>query len=111
MIAKRDNAHRIALGSYNILSSDWRDFRTARNICKSKMREYIYFLYKTQSSLATPRKFWNFYKSVVKIKKSSPTNLVTYIKSTHGAISRNCKEAMDIFNNYFGNFKLPTVIY
>ena len=50
------------------------------------------------------------YKSVVKTKKSSPTNLVTNIKSTHGTISQNCKEAADIFNDHFGYFKLPTII-
>ena len=112
LIAKRDIAHRIALDSNDKLSSDWKDFRTARNICKSKMREKmkIYFLDKTQSSFGVPRKFWNFYKSVVKTKKSSPTNLVTNIKNTHGTNSQNCKEAADIliknsFNLSFNDFK------
>ena len=69
-----------------------------------------FFLNKTQSFFGSPRKFWEFYKSVIKTKKSRSSELITNIKAADGKLSQNCSEAAEFFNNHFGNFKLPTIV-
>ena len=70
----------------------------------------LFFLNKTQSFFGSPRKFWNFFKSLIKIKKSRSSELITNIKKSVGKFSQNCSEAAEIFNVNFGNFKLPTTV-
>ena len=72
---------------------------------RQKMKSF--FLNKTQSFFGSPRKFWDFYKSVIKTKKSRSSDLITNIKTSDGKSSQNCCEAAELFNSHFGNFKLP----
>ena len=112
LIAKRDIAHGLARNVIDKESCEWHNFRVARNLCKSKMRQKMksFFLNKTQSFFGSPRKFWDFYKTVIKTKKSRSSELITNIKNSDGKSSQNCSEAAEIFNAHFGNFKLPTTV-
>ena len=69
-----------------------------------------FFLNKTQTFFGSPRKFWDFYKSVIKAKKSRSSELLTNIKASDGKSSQNCSEAAEFFNVHFGNLKLPSIV-
>ena len=98
LIAKRDIAHGLARNVVDKKSCEWHNFRVARNLCKSKMRQKMksFFLNKTQSFFGSPRKFWDFYKTVIKTKKSRSSKLITNIKNSDGKSSQNCSEAAEI---------------
>ena len=71
LIAKKDHLYKIAVNSGNDRSAQaWENFRAARNTYKSKMRQKMenYFLDKTCSNFKSSKKYWSFYKSVVKTK-------------------------------------------
>ena len=64
-----------------------------------------FFLNKTQHFLDLLANFSDFYKSVIKTKKSRFSDLIINIKTSDGKSSQNCSEAADFFNSHFGNFK------
>ena len=69
-----------------------------------------FFLNKTRSFFGSSRKFWDFYKSVIKTIKSRSSDLITNIKTSDAKSSQNCSEAAELFYSHFGNFKLPEIV-
>ena len=81
---KRDLLHAAAVKSKTSRfdSINWDRFRAARNMYKSTMRKKMknYYSDKTASYFGSSKKFWTFYKSVVKTKKISSLSSVKNIK-------------------------------
>ena len=63
LIAKRIIDHGLARNVVDIESCKWHNFRVARNLSKSKMRQKmkLFFLNKTQSFFGSPLKILDFY--------------------------------------------------
>ena len=49
-------------------------------------------------------------KSVIKTKKPSYYDLISYMKASDSKLSHNLNEAAEILNNHFGNFNFPTLV-
>ena len=92
-------------------SCEWLNFRIARNLSKSKVRQKrkAFFLNKTQSFFGSPRKFWDLIVGY-KTKKSCSSELITNIKTSDGKSTQNCSKAAQFLNAYFGYFKLTTIV-
>jgi hypothetical protein len=113
LIAAKDHLHKAAVNSGTSRdSTEWKAFITARNIYKSSMRKKmtIFFHNKTSSYFKSSKKFWSFYKSVVKTKKGSSDKPINNLKSDDGSLVSENKLIVDQFNKFFGNFKLPSQI-
>ena len=109
MIAAKDHLHKAAVNSGTSRDSTvWKAFITARNIYKSSMRKKmtIFFHNKTSSYFKSSKKFWSFYKSVVKTKKGSSDKPINNLKSDDSSLVSENKLLVDHFNKFFGNFKL-----
>ena len=80
LFQERDRLHSFATG---FPKSDpiWDTYKACRNFCKSRLRRKMFEFYsdKSTSYFKSSKKFWAFYKSVVKTKKSSDTQLITNI--------------------------------
>ena len=85
----------------------WSEFRNMRNICKSKLRLKMteYFSKKTFESFGSPQKYWDFYKSVVKTKKTSSNNKILCLKDPQNVHKYRSEDLADIFNRHFTNIK------
>jgi len=107
IISMRDRLHTLA-SSFEKSHSIWESYRTLRNECKSLMRRKMKQFYeaKTTKSFGSSKKFWDFYKSVVKTKKSKNTQLISKITDpeTKLPVSEPFKIA-NIFNKHFSNIK------
>lgn len=114
LIIIRDRLHDKAIKSdeSRVSSEVWQRYRDARNTCKSKMRTKMndYFRDKTTSFFKSSKKFWDFYKSVVKTKKSSSNSKITNIKLSDGTIINDSADIANKFNNFIGDLSLPTDI-
>ena len=105
LFQERDRLHSFATG---FPKSDpiWDTYKACRNFCKSRLRRKMFEFYsdKSTSYFKSSKKFWAFYKSVVKTKKSSDTQLITNI------IDAKTKESFSetddiarVFNEHFTN--------
>ena len=65
-----------------------------------------YFSNLTQSSFGSPQKFWDFYKKVVKTKKSSDKNKILCVKDQLGVQKYRAADIADVLNKHFASIKL-----
>lgn len=113
LMLKRDKLHEIAVESKtNKLDSiEWFNFRQARNACaamfKKKMIEF--FSDKTASNFKSSKKYWEFYKTVVKTKKSSVTN-INNIRLDDDTTVQDSNEMANVFNQHFTNLLAKTEV-
>jgi len=86
------------------ISPEWDKYREIRNLCKSKLREKmkLYYEDKTAPNFKSSRKFWDFYKSVVKTKKSKSSHPISVIDQD-GNKCFDDKSISDVFNQHFSN--------
>ena len=106
LIAAKDHLHKAAVNSGTSQDSTvWKAFITARNIYKSSMRKKmtIFFHNKTSSYFKSSKKFWSFYKSVVKTKKGSSDKPINNLISDDGSLVSENKLIVDQFKHFFGN--------
>ncbi len=87
LIVLRDKLHSKALKTTDRESEPWKNFRVARNHCKSEMRKRMaeYFKDKTSSFFGSGKKFWSFYRATVQTKKSSTSSSINNIKLANGS--------------------------
>ena len=103
-IARRDKLHAIAIDSNTnrLDSAEWLSFRAQRSrtqkIFREKMTEY--FRDKCCANFKSSKKYWAFYKSVIKAKKSIATKSISSINS-NGIFDQN--KIADTFNHHFAN--------
>ena len=65
-----------------------------------------YFANKSQSYFESLRKFWDFYKPIVKTKKSSKQGALSNIMTSDGNMKTSLKDIANVFNFHFSNFQL-----
>ena len=65
---------------------------------RQKMKSF--FLNKTQSFFGSPRKLRDFYKSIIKTKKSRSSELITNIKASEGRSSQNSSTTILVTSNF-----------
>ena len=63
-----------------------------------------YFANESQSYYGSSRKFWDFYKTIVKTIKSSKQGALSNIMTSDGNMTSSSKEVANFFNFHFSNF-------
>ena len=107
LFQERDRLHSFAT---EFPKSDpiWERYRECRNFCKSKLRRKMFEFCsdKTTSYFESAKKYWAFYKSVVKTKKSAGAHLITNIINAIGNVILRTM-VFEYFNNsrYFKSYK------
>ena len=106
-LQERDKLHTYA-SDFPKSDPIWENFRACRNSCKSMLRRKMFAFYsdKTSSYFKSSKKFWAFYKSVVKTKKSSVNQIIPNVFDAN--TKESFSEPVDvarIFNEHFTNIK------
>lgn len=85
---------------YDKSHSIWFEFKIIRNRCKSMLRQKMknYYINKTSSKMGDSKKFWNFYKSVIKTKKSTEVQSISNIQDENGILKSNHLDIANVFN-------------
>ena len=105
-LALRDKLYAIAIDSNTnrLDSMEWTKFRaqrgTTQKMFRAKMTEY--FREKCCTNFKSSKKYWAFYKSVVKTKKSVASKSVNSI-NTNGTTVFDQDKIANAFNNHFAN--------
>ena len=110
LLAKRDVAHQIAVESKTEReSAEWMIFKELRNHCKSMLRSKMkeYFADKSPAFFGSTKKYFEFYSTVVKTKKSTGSASISSIKGVDGVELHEDQQIADEFNKFFGSFSLP----
>ena len=86
----------------------WLNYVVLRNKCKSLSRKKFseFFKNKSNTNLGS-NKFWSLYKSIIKTKSSTGSNIYT-IKNDNNLIISEEKEVSNIFNNFFSSINNNT---
>ena len=104
---EKNRVHSFAL-NFPAIDPIWARFRKMRNFCKSLNRKKMIEFYKnkTCSNFKTNKKFWVFYKSVIKTKKASDSGVIGNIFdiNTKESVS-SPDEIAQTFNKHFTNIK------
>jgi len=109
---ERNRVHSFA---YDFPPSDpiWDRFRQIRNKCKSMNRWKMceFFKDKSTSYFKTNKKFWAFYKSVIKTKNSSNNQTIGNILDikTNQSVS-SAEDISRVFNEHFTNIKCEAAV-
>ena len=81
-------------------------------MCKSLLRKKMieYFKGKQSSHFGSSKKFWNFYKAVVKTKKSNDSQLIPNIVDSNNISHTLPTDIANIFNYHFTNLSTNSSI-
>ena len=108
----RDKLYRKAVKSADKKSSlYWTEFIKYRQLFQSKYRSKLkeYVEVQTCENSKSTKHYWNFYKSLVKTKKSKTNNKISNIKFQNNDISDPIN-LTNHFNKFFTNFKSPFIV-
>ena len=109
---ERNKIHSFALG-FPKCDPIWEKFRAVRNFVSSMNKRKMVQFYsdKSLSAFATNQKYWDFYNSVIKTKKSSEAQAFANIidAETNSSISTP-SEIAKIFNRHFTNISCNPMV-
>lgn len=85
-------------------SIEWSNFKEQRKVVQTMSRAKMtdFFKEKCSKSFKAPKKYWSFYKSIVKTKKSSSKENINCIKLNDETFHDSDKIA-EAFNDHFAN--------